>query len=239
VSKTKTITGFPGYEVSDTGRVWSHKTNRWLQPATNRSGYLVVSLRCDGKAWSHLVHRLVAAEWIPNPHNLPEVNHMDGTKTHNHARNLEWVTHQQNMEHAHATGLLDHLVEMAVDCFSAKTGKKLRRFSSMHDAERASRGKCKQGCITSVVSGKRLTAGGYQWRLSDKFDQLPPLTAAQINHSRHTSANYHVRNTTTGEEFLTYAEVRKAGYNPVIVSHVLAGRQRTHANCTWERVSHD
>lgn len=53
----------------------------------------------------YLVHRLVAITFIPNPDDLPEVNHIDGDKHNNKASNLEWVTRQQNIQHAFDTGL--------------------------------------------------------------------------------------------------------------------------------------
>ena len=53
------------------------------------------------------VHRLVASAFIPNPRNLPEVNHIDGNKKNNSFENLEWVTHADNVLHARKTGLLD------------------------------------------------------------------------------------------------------------------------------------
>lgn len=72
-----------------------------LRPKITRSGYEEVTLYLNkGGKISVSVHRTIAKLHIPNPENKPFVNHIDGNKTNNSAANLEWVTHQENMEHA-------------------------------------------------------------------------------------------------------------------------------------------
>jgi hypothetical protein len=77
-----------------------------MSPALMNAGYFAVRLtiRSGERAEGYLVHRLVAAAFIPNPHNLPDVNHKDGVKTNNAETNLEWCTPSQNLHHAISIG---------------------------------------------------------------------------------------------------------------------------------------
>lgn len=61
--------------------------------------YVLVGLRKGGKSRTHPVHRLIAMTFIENPENKPFVNHKDLDKTNNRADNLEWCTHQENIQH--------------------------------------------------------------------------------------------------------------------------------------------
>ena len=103
----KDVCGYEGlYKVDENGNVFSVRNNKFLKRMTFPSGYEYVHL-CNGKGKTKLfrVHRLVAETFIPNPNNLPCVNHKDGNKLNNSVKNLEWCTHSENMIHAYQTGL--------------------------------------------------------------------------------------------------------------------------------------
>ena len=106
----KDIDGYDGvYQVSNMGRVRSKnrkvynyiKPGRILKPALNHpGGYLTIGLSNGNKKQKHAyVHRLVAQAFIPNPNNLPQVNHKDFNKKNITVENLEWVTDEDNKSH--------------------------------------------------------------------------------------------------------------------------------------------
>jgi hypothetical protein len=97
------------YAVSNLGRVAcaaSGITITVVCQSDNGRGYKLVSTGPRVKRKNYYVHRLVAEAFIPNPDNLPEVNHKDGDKSNNRAANLEWVTLQQNRDHAVRNNLI-------------------------------------------------------------------------------------------------------------------------------------
>lgn len=107
----KWVPGYEGqYKVSNTGLVKSVDTvvhtynggefirkGKLLRPAKDKSGYLRVGL--GKKTKSYKVHRMVAQAFIPNPDNLPQVNHKDENKTNNWVTNLEWCTAKYNINY--------------------------------------------------------------------------------------------------------------------------------------------
>lgn len=92
------------HEVSDWGYVRERSSGRIYRGSPRKKdGYWVVMLHKR----SHYLHVLVAQAFRSRAHIGLEVNHIDGDKDNNRAKNLEWVTHQRNMEHAAETGLRD------------------------------------------------------------------------------------------------------------------------------------
>ena len=104
----RTISENPNYEVSNTGEVRHKEKKNILKLRTSIWGYKRARLSFSGLNGGRLyaVHRLVANAFIPNPLNLPQVNHKDGNKSNNNVDNLEWVSPKENTHHAVITGLL-------------------------------------------------------------------------------------------------------------------------------------
>ena len=91
------VKGYEGlYGITSCGRVYSYKNKKFLTPFYNTKGYLKVDLFKNGKSKQFFVHRLVAEAYIPNPNNLPQVDHIDNDKNHNHINNLQWITNRNN-----------------------------------------------------------------------------------------------------------------------------------------------
>jgi len=92
----------PGYiHHHKDGRVFHYKQRKCKQFLSNTTGYYLVNINYQPL----LVHRIIAEAFIPNPENLPCINHKDGNKKNNSISNLEWCTYSENNKHANRTGL--------------------------------------------------------------------------------------------------------------------------------------
>lgn len=118
----KSIHQFEGlYEVSNIGRVkslrrYGRKEEKILNLFKSPKGYMVATLYKDGVPYKYFVHVLVARAFIPNPHNKPQIDHIDNVKWNNNIINLRWVTPHENStneltirlrKEGYATGRLD------------------------------------------------------------------------------------------------------------------------------------
>ena len=141
------------YYVSSDGRVLG--ANGLLKPVRSKDGYLRCNIAQDGKFRLWLVHRLVAEAFIPNPDNKPEVNHIDGDKANNNVSNLEWVTREENIRHAHK--VLRKMGDKPV--LNADTGDIYTSLTEAADAV----GLSGAGLISDAIkrNGK---AGGFRWK---------------------------------------------------------------------------
>jgi hypothetical protein len=96
----KDITGYEGlYQVSSLGKIRSISHDKELIPRKSKKGYLMARLSKSGIIKQYKIHRLVAIEFLPNPDNKTEVNHINYVKMDNRLSNLEWNTSLENNKH--------------------------------------------------------------------------------------------------------------------------------------------
>lgn len=101
----KSIKGYEGlYQISNKGRVLS-RGKKYCKIFLTSKNYCQVSLCKNSKQKSFRLHRLVAEAFVPNPNNLPQVNHIDGDKLNNNDWNLEWCDNKHNSIHSFQIGL--------------------------------------------------------------------------------------------------------------------------------------
>jgi hypothetical protein len=139
----KPIPNFDGlYEVSNLGNVRSldkfvnHingnkalRKGRLLKQDLSNAGYLRVTLSNNRKLFSFSVHRLVAIAFLDTK-NLPQVNHKDCIKTNNTLENLEWVTREQNMQHAVKNNRLPKHMTNKFNMFAKNNPNKARKMNN-------------------------------------------------------------------------------------------------------------
>lgn len=171
----RNIKGFEGrYQVSNLGRVKAlnyHREGkeRLLSAGKNTSGYLYVVLCKDGKAKTRLVHRLVAEAFLPNPDNLPQVNHKDECKTNNVVSNLEYCDAAYNSNYGTRNermgkGLTNHPNRSKTVYQYTLDGSLVGSYPSVNEAGR--RTGYSYGHISACCLGKRKHHRGYLWSYS-------------------------------------------------------------------------
>jgi hypothetical protein len=87
----------PEHTIIDKRGVKQHFRKREVKPVLHNTGYLVVTFRKQGKKVTIRIHRLIAELFVENPDNKPIIDHIDGDKTNNNAKNLRWVTNSENI----------------------------------------------------------------------------------------------------------------------------------------------
>lgn len=154
----KDIKGYEGeYAITSCGRVWSYKSKKFLKPTIRKNGYAQVCLSKNSIQKNLLVHRLVAEAYLSNANNFTEVNHKDEIKSHNWVGNLEWCTHQENINYGTRTSRAVRKQMKKVIC--VETGE---IFDGVNDAARKTG--LSAGHISQVCNKKRNTTGGLHWK---------------------------------------------------------------------------
>ena len=105
------IKKYPNYFINKKGQVKSNYVSKLLSPRNAGRGYQCYQLRNEYGKKNEYIHRLVAETFIPNPHDLPQVDHIDGNKTNNNVDNLRWCTNFENLKYYGFEKLANYSIE--------------------------------------------------------------------------------------------------------------------------------
>lgn len=183
----KNIDGYEGFQVSNKGRVRSIdkivkgnggstflKKGKILKTHINNFGYIVINLWVNNSFKHHKVHRLVAEAFIPNPQNLPQVNHRDEDKTNNSVDNLEWCDNKYNCNYGthnkRMANTLTNRKDQSKKVYQYTLDNKLvSEYQSINEAGRINN--CYSQNIGKVCKGYTKTYKGFKW----SYDPLEAL----------------------------------------------------------------
>lgn len=127
------IEEYPNYSINEKGQVKSIYVSKLLKPRTAGRGYYCYQLRNENGIKNEYIHRLVAKTFIPNPGNLPQVDHIDGNKSNNCVSNLRWVSNRTNMVSAGFEQRNLHAIESTGIKVIATNGNTRLEFRSLSD----------------------------------------------------------------------------------------------------------
>ena len=166
IDEWEPIKDFYGYYINRNGEVKS--TNAFkgtkeiiLKGSISSRGYKIVSLMNCGKVYSRTIHKLLAQTFIPNPNNLPCINHKDGNKLNNSLDNLEWCDYGYNESEAYRLKLKRPRIKEKQLYQKDKKGNIIAIWNSVNELERLFG--YSTGNICEVCNGNRKTAYGYRW----------------------------------------------------------------------------
>jgi hypothetical protein len=155
-----------GYIITEHGDVFNkHGEKRKLQKQKN--GYLSYCFYFKNHYQRISIHRIVASLYIDNPKMKMDVNHIDGNKTNNFYKNLEWLTRSENQQYSYDNGSRDKHKKQ-VYCLDKNNNKIIMKYNSMSEASRSTG--TTPANIWAVIHNYRTmkTAGGYKWKYVDE-----------------------------------------------------------------------
>ena len=159
-----TMRDIPNYEgryaATEDGRIYSYRRKKFLSSCGYKDDYQLVML-CDGgeKGRNYYVHRLVAMAFLPNPDNLPEVNHKDHKRDNNSVENLEWCSRKYNMSD------VSHAGRKGKPVICIETNE---RYSSVNAAAKAI-GLAQPNLSAHLNHNNPKTVGGYHWKYAEEI----------------------------------------------------------------------
>lgn len=176
ISNLGRVKSLDRYKKSKLGSL-SFLKGKILKPVLQKkTGYLIITIKYNGKVFVSLLHRAVAKHFIVNEFNKPCVNHINSIKTDNRVENLEWCTYKENIAHSFNNGLQRNKQKefIGINLISGET----ITFLNIQDAAVAVVGN--RGNIHKCLKSKnnRLSAYGYKWlytKTSQARKRVPSL----------------------------------------------------------------
>ena len=167
----KKISGFDNYFVTIDGEVISTNYRqkgiiRVMANCNGLKGRKIITLSNNGKPKTRPIHRLVAETFIPNPNNLPEVNHIDEDFTNNKVSNLEWITHIDNINHG--TGIKRSCIKRSKKIIQMDSFNKIIKiWDSLNEAGRNG---FEASAISLCINNIRNSHRGFKWKIFDSSE---------------------------------------------------------------------
>lgn len=247
----KDIAGYEGkYQVSNLGRLKRlsfidgsnhHLPERIKKTIISPNGYVRSALLKDGKMRNVLIHRLVAEAFLPNPQNLPCVNHKDEVKTNNFVfvnengtvdydkSNLEWCTWKYNNGYGTkrerlSIAMTNGHTSKAVQQFS-KDGVLIREYPSIAEASRQTG--FHRVNIELCCNGKQKQSNGYIWKLKNSEKTIAPFSRI---------AQYTLDGNIVDIFYTALEASRKTGILRTSISNCLGNRTKTAGGFRWKRI---
>ena len=240
----KTIPDYEEYQVSTLGRVKrlayyknvcgggkQYCEERILKSQKRKRGYQAVMLSKNSKKKSFLVHRLVAIVFIPNPDNLPQVNHKDENTSNNCVNNLEWCNQCYNSNYGTSkyrisTKLKNGVLSKPVEQY-CKNGMFIMEYPSAIEASRVL-GLNVSGIISCCNNNPKYShCGGYQWKYknSDKIIEDIRKIILQFDKEDNFIASY---------DSITEAS-KKTKVSITSISNCLSNLSKSAGGFIWEK----
>lgn len=226
------------YLISDTGKIFSVRTNRIMRTEYTKEGYERVEININGVPHRHFVHRLVAETFIPNPDNLPVVNHKDENPRNNNVDNLEWCTHKYNINYGTCIARRVAHTEYRVGSKNinakrvyqfAMDGSPVAEYGSV--AEASEQTGLNRKSISKACCGKLKKYSEYFWSYTNEF--------SYDDHKHYENRNGTVyRYDLQGnliKEYNSPDEMRADGLSPANINRCCRGERKTYLNNIFTR----
>lgn len=229
----KPIDDHDGYFAGEDGLIYSNRVKgsprrtgplHPLKSSFNNHGYARVKIRnsMTGRRDDILVHRAVAEAYIPNPDNLPEVNHKHGNKNDNRVSELEWCTSLENTRHAYETGLANNRGERNGSAkLTYEQIKEIREAYIPWDREFGGRALAKKYGINDTTIDEIIR--GRSWKDQDYDPEVEhkPSRRKLTNEQAREIINTYVRN---DPNFNGSVLAKKYGVTPKTISNIIHGK---------------